>query len=476
MFNPVVLEMDIHSHVVGRSARPNLVEREAWSTVYEGMSKHRMTPSMCSGDRHVSGPVNLCVISRRSARGESTVEYLNYHFVDLFSPAISTVSETRQPGCRPLCLSLRMMLGARSNLHIASPLIGANVSQGAATPCAKATIRCMPCSLHWDSSKLILDYSKAENFRFLELAAEIRNRIYFYICGDQDVYVCCVWNHTGSVMSSMEFGPPIARCSKNTRTLAMHIMLANRQVSAEASSVYYSTSRFRFDAPRTVLNYLALQPRIDVGMMTSVGMRFSVRLSKHRTEWEDFLESRWVTWLVRLKQLDLEIEINEPDKERHEKPIYRAIRHIDNSLIFPSLKCATLVVNVHQETQQEAKRKAMKYLREMRDFVVGGSVFGLEVTEVEYRKHSGYRHSSKIYTGEPKQEDADKKGKAAKSGKEKRGGKLGKGTATTAKGKPSSKVEKKTAKTGKEKPGSRTKESTATGGKGTLVSTAENNK
>ena len=466
--------------MVGRSARSDLVEREAWSSTGEGPSKHTMMPSMCAGEGHVSGPVNVCVIHRPSARDQSTGVYLNCHFVDLFSPAISTVSETRQPRCVTLpgrvWFRSRIMLRARSSLHIASSLIGANASQGAAMPCAKAAIRCMPCPLHWDSSKLTLGYSEEEDFRFLDLAAEIRNRIYFYICGDQDVYVRWTWSHSGSVCSEMELGPPIARCSKITRTLAMHIMFANRQVSAEASSVYRSTSRFRFDAPRTVLNYLALYPRIEIGMMTSVCMDFSIRLSEDRTLWEDFLESRWVTWLFRLKQLDLEIEINELDKIRRQQPISRAVQYVGDSLIFPSLKCANLKVKVHGETKQEAERKVMQYLQEMRDFVVGGSVFGLEVTEVEYRKHSRYPHSSKIYTGEPKQKDADKKGRAAKSGKGKRGSKVETDTAKAGKAKSESKVKKKPVKKGKEKPGSKTDESTAKGGKGTLASKAENNK
>ena len=257
----------------------------------------------------------------------------------------------------------------------------------------------------------------------------------------------------------------------------MHIMLANRQWSVEASSVYHSTSRFRFSSPIAVLNHLALQSRIHVGFMTSVRVTFSILLSKHRTEWEDLLESRWVTWLVSLKQLELEIEINdEPDKKRAKRPVFRAIRHVNDSLIFPSLNCATLVVNVHQGTQEEAKRKAMPYLRGMRDFVVGGSVFGLEVPEAEYRKHSRFSHSSRLYTVEPKQKDADEKGRAAKSGKGKGGSKAEKVTAKTGKAKPGSKVEKKTAKTGKDKPGSKTEESTATDGKGTLVSKVENNK
>lgn len=95
-------------------------------------------------------------------------------------------------------------------------------------------------------------------FRILDLPRELRDQIYYLICGDHDIDIF-YRNARGptQLYSEIDFLSTIANIEHKTRFPSLKdILSVSRQFSAEAKETIYKTNRFCFRSPRAFRTFI----------------------------------------------------------------------------------------------------------------------------------------------------------------------------------------------------------------------------
>lgn len=221
-----------------------------------------------------------------------------------------------------------------------------------------------------------------EPFPILDLPRELRDRILFYICGDQNILISLDEEDKSKVRSMPAPGPPIIRCIANEatrhQTNTMKILLISRQLAVEAARIVYSTSLFCFRDPKTFLSFVASTSTKSLGFISKMSMNFNVWYHKARAVWEELINKPdSLSQLKTLSLLHLKLVMKpSPAPGRHSR-LPRTFDDLQEQEVLRSskalhmLKLATIEVEIQRNCLGDPDEHALRHMKEMRDFVVG---------------------------------------------------------------------------------------------------------
>ena len=162
-------------------------------------------------------------------------------------------------------------------------------------------------------SRLTHHSSSDKPFRFFDLAREIGDQIYFFMCGDQEVEIFLDPKHDFRCLlitwARITISDDSGSVSRSRRPTIMELFLLSRQFSTEAAHTLYTTSRFYFFYPGALFKFLSTVPMETLRQIHVVFMNFTTQDLSERLIWEDILNTALITRLQGLRELTLQLRI-----------------------------------------------------------------------------------------------------------------------------------------------------------------------
>ena len=234
-------------------------------------------------------------------------------------------------------------------------------------------------------SRLTHHGSSDKPFRFFDLAREIRDQIYFFMCGDQEVEIFLDPKHDFRCLlvtwARITICDDPGSVSRSRRPTMMELFLLSRQFSTEAAHTLYTTSRFYFFYPGALFKFLSTVPMETLRQIHAVFMNFTTQDLSERLIWEDILDTALITRLQGLRQLTLQLKIWDandtfPGWVNYDVSTVKGL--LSSSRILPMLNTATLEVKGFGGPTGQNEVNAQQYMKEARGFVMGDACFGAE--------------------------------------------------------------------------------------------------
>ena len=114
---------------------------------------------------------------------------------------------------------------------------------------------------------------------FFDLPREIRDKIYFYLCGDQTIYLYLRGSVLHLLSSAQYRRLPSLKTGYRVLTPAMTLKSLSfvcRQVRKEAMSILYSTSHLHFHDRETFLRFNHLLPLAHRSQIRAIGLNLTL--------------------------------------------------------------------------------------------------------------------------------------------------------------------------------------------------------
>lgn len=226
------------------------------------------------------------------------------------------------------------------------------------------------------------DSSLTKPFPILNLPRELRDRILFYICGDQIREIVIDKEDDTKLRSMPAPGPPIiGRIMDPAKINTMYIFLLSRQLAVEAARVMYTTSLFCFRKPGTFLSFVATTPTKHLSLISKVYMSFHIWNARERSVWKDFLtKTDSLSQLKTLKKLYLKLTVRPLPTRGRPLRLTTTIDELQKQEILRSskalrmLKLATLVVEIQSIVPCDPGEHVSRHMKEMQELVEGRSL------------------------------------------------------------------------------------------------------
>ena len=144
------------------------------------------------------------------------------------------------------------------------------------------------------------------SFPFFRLPPETRDRIYFFICGDQKMSTLGV-----SQLLSSTTGPPVYRNRQQaygatTDRFDIRTLFVNRQFYDEAASTFYSTTYFYFNNNPALSRFLRTAPPWHLSKIRRLQL-YGCDVTTDVAEWEEIIWRPLVRQLSSLRYLHIDV-------------------------------------------------------------------------------------------------------------------------------------------------------------------------